>query len=312
MDKDKNWKNASSSGLHPFTDDYIFMNVMRHPKICRGILELILPDEEFGAIRIMKSTNPFVDNSDIGEDAEEDMSNGENLSEPFDAFANLTAETQKTLKLEKDSHGVRFDAFVKTERLWTEIEMQTGSRLALGKRARYYQANMDLDFLEQGNDYEKLKPSYIIFICTFDYYRMDAPVYFFRSWDVENSLQFDDFSYKIVLNASCSPEKVPEKLKAFYEYLNDPGKSQASELTRMIDARVKKFNSGEWRRKYMTFEQILKEHDRDSFARGLDQGRSEGEAKKQQEIAKNLKRLGMAAVEIVKATGLSEAEVAEL
>ena len=62
----------------------------------------------------------------------------------------------------------------------------------------------------------------------------------------------------------------------------------------------------------MTFEQILKEHDRDSFARGLDQGRSEGEAKKQQEIAKNLKRLGMAAVEIVKATGLSEAEVAEL
>ena len=98
----------------------------------------------------------------------------------------------------------------------------------------------------------------------------------------------------------------------------------------------------------MTFEQILKEHDRDSFARGLDQGRSEGEAaglergrsegeaaglergleqgrsegeaaglqkgatREKREIAKKLKSLGMAAVEIVKATGLSEAEVAEL
>ena len=95
-----------------------------------------------------------------------------------------------------------------------------------------------------------------------------------------------------------------------------------------IDARVKKFNSGEWRRKYMTFEQILKEHDRDSFARGLaegeaaglERGRSEGEAaglqkgatREKREIAKKLKSLGMAAVEIVKATGLSEAEVAEL
>ncbi len=102
----------------------------------------------------------------------------------------------------------------------------------------------------------------------------------------------------------------------------------------------------------MTFEQILKEHDRDSFARGLDQGRSEGRAEgeaaglergleqgrsegeaaglekglergleqgrnegavqKQREIAKNLKGLGIALKEIVKATGLSETEVAKL
>ncbi len=38
----------------PFTNDNIFMNVMRSPKICRGILELVLPNEEFGEIRIMK------------------------------------------------------------------------------------------------------------------------------------------------------------------------------------------------------------------------------------------------------------------
>ena len=66
----------------------------------------------------------------------------------------------------------------------------------------------------------------------------------------------------------------------------------------------------------MTFEYMLNERER----KGIEQGRSEGEAiglekgatREKREIAKNLKSLGMAMAEIVKATGLSEAEVAEL
>ena len=123
--------------------------------------------------------------------------------------------------------------------------MQTTSNLALGNRSRYYQANMDLDCLEEGADYAKLKKCYVIFICMFDYFKKDEPVYFFRSWDAEKNLPLDDFSYKIVLNAACSPEKVPEELKPLYGYLNDPRQSQVSPLTRRIDARVKKFNTDE-------------------------------------------------------------------
>lgn len=59
------------------------------------------------------------------------------------------------------------------------MRTQTGSILSLGKRSRYYQANMDLDFLEHGQPCDKLKPSYVIFICTFDYFKKDEPVYFF-------------------------------------------------------------------------------------------------------------------------------------
>ncbi len=68
------------------------------------------------------------------------------------------------------------------------------SNLPLGKRARYYQSNMDLDCLEASTDYTALKKCYVIFICTFDYFKKDAPVYFFRSWDVEKGLPLDDFS----------------------------------------------------------------------------------------------------------------------
>ena len=83
---------------------------------------------------------------------------------------------------------------------------------------------MEFDFLAQGQPYKDLKPSYIIFICTFDRFKMDEPVYFFRSWDVEKGLPLGDLSYTIVLNTKCSSEKVPKALKPFYEYLNDPKK----------------------------------------------------------------------------------------
>ena len=183
-------------------------------------------------------------------------------------------------------------------------------------------------FLEEGRDYEKLKKCYVIFLCTFDYFRKGDPVYFFRSWDVEKGLPLDDFSYKIVLNAACSPDKVPEKLKPLYAYLNDPRQSQVSPLTRMIDARVKKFNTDEWRRKYMTFEYMLKERERigieqgcaeglaEGHAAGLSEGRSEGlaegAAQEKREIAKSMIKEGIAIEIIKKVTGLSADEVEKL
>ena len=88
----------------------------------------------------------------------------------------------------------------------------------------------------------------------------------------------------------------------------------------MIDERVRKFNSDEWRKRYMTFEYILNEQKRESEAIGFEKGRSEGEAvglekgaaQKQREIAKNLKDLGVGTTEIIKATGLSAEEVENL
>ena len=266
--------------FRPFTNDKIFMNVMRSPKICRALLELILPNEEIGAIRIKKSDNPFVDNSAIDEEA--------------------------------DAHGVRFDAFVESSKLWADIEMQTSNGSELDIRARYYHANMDLDFLERGQPYKDLKPSYVIFICTFEHFKMDEPVYFFRSWDVEKGLPLDDLSYTIILNTKCSSEKVPKALKPFYEYLNDPKKNQASELTRMIDERVRKFNSDEWRKRYMTFEYILNEHKRESFAEGEAAGLEKGAAKEKREIAKNMKVKNIPIADIVEITGLSAEEVEKL
>ena len=37
-------------------------------------------------------------------------------------------------------------------------------------------------------------------------------------------MQFGDEAYSIILNTACSPEEVPQLLKAIFEYINDTTK----------------------------------------------------------------------------------------
>ena len=154
----------------PFTDDLMFSLVVRDENICRQLLERILPDEKFGEIRI--------------ENADDD----------------LYVETQRSIKFPLGAHGVRLDAFIKSGNVWAEIELQTYTGDHIAKRSRYYQANMDLDFLNEGHKYRELPRSYVIFICTYDYIGADLPVYFFEKFDRQNCLQFGDEAYSIIFN----------------------------------------------------------------------------------------------------------------
>ena len=66
----------------------------------------------------------------------------------------------------------------------------------------------------------------------------------------------------------------------------------------------------------MTFEYMLNERERKGMEQGIEQGikqgRSEGEAKKQREIAKNLKESGIPIEIIAENTGLSAEEIEKL
>ncbi|MGN0735133.1 MAG: Rpn family recombination-promoting nuclease/putative transposase [Anaerovoracaceae bacterium] len=266
----------------PFTDDLMFSLVVRDENICRQLLERILPDEQFGEIRI--------ENAEDG----------------------LYVETQKSIKFPLGAHGVRLDAFIKTGNVWAEIELQTYTGDHIAKRSRYYQANMDLDFLNEGHKYRELPRSYVIFICTYDYIGADLPVYFFEKFDRQNCLQFGDEAYSIILNTACSSEKVPQPLKALFEYINDPTKCSGDALVEDIDRQVSRFNTDEWRRRHMTLQELM---DR-NYEQGLEQGRAEGESigKEQMrfEMARSMKEDGEDAERIAKYTGLPIVEIKKL
>ena len=48
------------------------------------------------------------------------------------------------------------------------MEAQNKNEGNLPKRSRYHQAEMDVSSLKPGQDFNDLKPGYVIFICTFD------------------------------------------------------------------------------------------------------------------------------------------------
>ena len=181
MNKPKQKQNREHGKQIPFTDDLMFSLVMRDTEICREFLQLVLQEEEFGEIKITSPEDPL--------------------------FGEVTSEPQKSMKFVPDMHGVRLDVYIKSDQAWAEIEMQTSTDAYIGKRSRFYQSNMDLDCLEEGQDYRKLKKSYVIFFCTFDAFHLDEPLYYFQTWDHEKGLKLNDFSYKLVINTKCSEKK---------------------------------------------------------------------------------------------------------
>lgn len=314
-------KKIENENLIPFTDDLMFSLVMRDVDTCREFLKVVLPDEDFGEIRIASPENPLfaetpTETGELDERSKfaQEIQHLDTYSESETVFkGRMTSEPQSAMKFAADMHGVRFDAYIKSDEAWADIEMQTSKNgLSLGKRSRYYQSNMDMDCLEQGQDYEKLKKSYVIFICTFDYFGKDEALYYFRNWDHEKGLKLDDASYKIVLNTSCSKDKIPAKLRPLFAYINGAENSEKSELVEKIDERVQKFSTGEWRRRQMTFEYYVKDKERIAYRSGEEAGEARGLERGKLEIARNLILLGISTDKITEATGLSIADIEAL
>ena len=78
-------------------------------------------------------------------------------------------ETQKGIRPDVDAKSVRLDVYVKDGKGTVyDIELQAADTKELPKRSRYYQSMLDLQLIDKGQTYKKLKPSYVIFICPFD------------------------------------------------------------------------------------------------------------------------------------------------
>ena len=291
----------------PFTNDFMFSLVMRDAEICIEFLKLILPEEDFVNAKV-------------------ETNNGE--SDGSSAEINI----QAMLKFAESAKGVRFDVYVRSQNSWATVEMQVYVDYNLPKRSRYYQSNMDIDALNKGRSYSELPRSYVVFICTYDVMNLDYPVYYFESIEKNSGLPFGDETYKIILNTKCSPEKVPERLKPLYEYINNSETESQDEFVKKLDNKVKEYNSGEWRRKLMTLEEIMKvryniglneglkkglsEGRREGLSEGIKKGRAEGRTEGRNEVISEIvfkmKESGIGIDKIAEYTGLTEEEIRKL
>lgn len=173
------------------------------------------------------------------------------------------------------NHGVRLDAYVKTENEVCNIEMQTVKRAKLGRRLRFYQGAMDTLALRRGEHYGNLPPCYIVFICLHDPFNAGLPVYTLNVKCQENTSVETDHGFTWVVLAAPAWDRLPPgRLRNLLHYIAT-GEAGDDRFATKLAAAVRAANGDEaWRKEKMallTFEEDMEiqrrmlEEDREDF-----------------------------------------------
>ena len=170
---------------------------------------------------------------------------------------------EKSLIYNPQYKGVRLDVYAGNENNTRyDIEMQVAQQV-LGKRARYYHSQMDMDILASGREYKELPPAYVIFICNFDPFAKEKYCYTFEKRCLQDfSLDMGDASRSIFLSTEGKDtENIPKELKAFLDFVKTDTSENNAETD---DAYVKTLQqtirsvkeNRELERNFMTLDEI--------------------------------------------------------
>lgn len=199
--------------------------------------------------------------------------------------------------------SVRYDVFLDSDEAAFEVEMQTYDQRALPLRMRYYRSLLDRRMLGRGEDFDKLKPVYIIFICKQDYFGLGLPVYTFVNTCKEDPRAvFDDKTTNVILCASGDLSQASSSVAGLLQYVltGDPGGDEFSE--RLQKAVNKAYDDEDWVNQMMPLEWDLRDAKRSGAEEGRAEGRAEGESASDaqwKELVAAMKRAGLSDEELV-------------
>ena len=248
-------------------DDFMFGLIMHDPKYVKPFLEMILK------IKIRKVVYP---------------------------------QSQKSIDLSANAKAIRLDVYVEDDQNTVfNLEMQTSDNRNLPKRMRYYQGVIDLNILQKGQDYTKLKKSYVIFICTFDPFGEGRHIYTFCNTCQENTaLTLDDDAVKIILSTKGTMDDVSPEMKRILDYID--GKGASDEYTKQLEEAVRSARQNEsWRLGYMTLEYEYRQR----YEEGLKEGEETGIAKTNERFIRKLYKRGESIASIAEFVELDEETV---
>ena len=180
-------KEENSIIRYPFTRQLMFAKVMGDPVLCKEFIQRLFKGRKVADIVVHETG---------------------------------TVTTEATLIPGIYSRHVRLDVLFDDDTGWYNIEMQIAREDDLPKRGRYYSGAIDVAHMKPGQPYGDLKPSFVIFLCRFDYYGAGEPIYNFERIDKNLQLSCGDQSFIIVLNTICPEEKIPDGLRSLFQYIN--------------------------------------------------------------------------------------------
>lgn len=113
----------------------------------------------------------------------------------------LNVRAEHSILFISDFRSIRLDIYASDEmQVGYNLEMQNQQEGNLAKGSRFHQAEMDVTVLKPGESFKDLKPSYIIFICTFDPFGRNLYRYTFEERCLEENFPLGDEVRKNFLN----------------------------------------------------------------------------------------------------------------
>lgn len=219
-------------------------------------------------------------------------------------------ELQKEIRPDADARSIRLDVYTKDDKNRVfDIAMQMTVTKELPKRSRYYHSMLDLQLIDKGQTYAKLKPSFVIFICLADMFGAGRHKYTFETVCREDrTIWLGEERTTIFLNADSQMEDVSKELTAFLNYA--AGCVSEDPFVKKLDEAVKEAKRNrEWRREYMT----LLMRDQENIEKGRKEGRREGRKEGQVKELYHLVLDGLLPLETaVKRSGLSQEKFLEI
>ena len=248
-------------------DDFMFCKIMQDESICKQFLEMILAGQ-IGKIACLSPQNSVA--------------------------TGIEAKSVRLDLLVKDEAGKSYD-----------IEMQVSNEHNLPKRMRYYQAAIDIAFLDKGTHYKALNESYIIFVCLFDAIGKGKPLYTFENICLEDrQTPLQDGTKKVIINAEAFGKAEDAELKGFLEYLKTG--AAHTDFTGRIETMIQAVKHNEQARKEYRF---MSGFEMDAREEGIQQGFADGSYQTKLETAKSMKHANCELDFIMQMTGLSKEEV---
>lgn len=272
--------NKAVEGLS-IASDYIFGEVMRQPENVKPLLEAVL---------------------------------GKKIAE-------ITyIEKQQDIKDGFELHGIRLDISLEdNEKTQYAVEMQTGSAVDLERRIRYYQSSLDRRTLEVSERYRDLKDSYVIFICTEDYYKRGLALYKRKSViEGAEDIVYADGSHAYILNANFTEPNLSKPALEFLRYINAknhklPYDVSGSDYLTKIDRAVEDIKADDRKvERFMTLAAKLEDVRYITRKEALEEGRAEGEHNAKVGLVKRLLARAMSLEEIAEICDLDLDEVKKI
>ncbi len=274
----------------------MFAIVMHDALACKQFIEMVFPEK-----KVEKISFPEMPDGEAG------------------TMREYIVEVEKTILTGINSKSVRLDVLFEGDERVYDIEMQLQKEDEVPKRSRYYHMAIARNSLKVGETYDKLKTGYVIFVCCFDPFEKDEPMYRFEMYDKNLQLQLGDGSSTIILNTRCPKAAVPEELEAFFNFVNTGEVDDGDEFVTYLGSRLEEASKDEEVDRIMTIEEEMRfqramaeKREKQAYADGCADGEQAGAEQKRQEIAANLKSLGLTIDQITTATGLSKEAIESL